>query len=194
MPRGRFPIVPGVVLAAVLGACAVGPAAGAEVADTTALGRLRSDARALRPLARSTLGRKFLDATSALAPARARVIWRDSSRTHAWSDRDAAALPDSVRARLVRRELDETFYWNTRYGSPLAYFRPLEILDGQGTHEVYARRVADFGCGMIGQLRLLALLGADAIGIDVDPVLAALYLSRATWERFGRARPAEGRP
>jgi SAM-dependent methyltransferase len=175
MRRGRFLMGPGVVLIAALGACALARAAGADVADTSALGRLRSEARALRPLARSTLGRKFLDATSALAPAGARVIWRDSSRTHAWSDRDAATLPDSVRARLIRRELDETFYWNTRYGSPLAYFRPLEILAEQGTLEVYARRVADFGCGMIGQLRLLALLGADAIGIDVDPVLAALY-------------------
>ena len=28
---------------------------------------------------------------------------------------------------------------------------------------------------MIGQLRLMALLGADAVGIDVDPLLRALY-------------------
>src|SRR5215471_17452473 len=124
MTRGRFALVPAVALAVGI----LVRAAGAEVADTTALGRLRADARALRPLARSSLGRKFLDATSALAPARARVVWRDSSRTHAWSDREAEALPDTVRARLVRREYDETFYWNTRYGSPLAYFRPLEIL------------------------------------------------------------------
>jgi len=41
--------------------------------------------------------------------------------------------------------------------------------------DVRGRRIADFGCGMIGQLRLLALLGADAMGIDVDPVLRALY-------------------
>jgi SAM-dependent methyltransferase len=171
MPRDRL----AVVLTAALAVCALAPTAGAGAADTTALGRLRADARALRPQARSSLGRKFLDATAALAPARARAVWRDSSRTHAWSDREARALPDSVRARLVRREYDETFYWNTRYGSPLAYFRPLEILAAEGTTDVHARRVADFGCGMIGQLRLLALLGADATGIDVDPMLAALY-------------------
>jgi len=29
--------------------------------------------------------------------------------------------------------------------------------------------VADFGHGSIGQLRLFAELGAEAVGIDVDP-------------------------
>lgn len=158
-----------------LAVCALAPVAGAASRDTTALGRLRADALALRPLARSTLTRRFLDATAALSAAMARVVWRDSSRAHAWSDREAAALPDSARRRLIRRDLDETFYWNTRYGSPLAYMRPLEILAGQGVTDVHGKRVADFGCGMIGHLRLLALLGADAIGIDVDPLLRALY-------------------
>ena len=181
------------LLAWCLAACALAPAAGATTPDTTALGRLRADARALRPLARSTLGRKFLDATAALAPARARVVWRDSSRAHAWTDREALALTDSARAQFIRREYDETFYWNTRYGSPLAYFRPLEILAGQGITDVYAKRVADFGCGMIGQLRLLALLGADAMGIDVDPLLRALYAEPGDLGPIPGTRATRGR-
>ena len=104
-----------------------------------------------------------------------RVVWADSSRTHAWTDAEALALADTTRARLVRRELDDGFYWNTRYGSPLAYLRPLEILSGAGVKSVDRARIADFGCGTLGHLRLLASLGADATGIDVDPLLRALY-------------------
>jgi len=144
-------------------------------ADTTALGRLRTDAKALAPLAHTTLARDFLAATADLPRVAPRTIWRDSSRTHAWSDAEAAALPDTMRARLVRRDLDETFYWNTRYGSPLAYARALDLLGDAGLRNVRGLHVADFGCGMLGQLQLLARLGADAVGIDVDPLLRALY-------------------
>jgi SAM-dependent methyltransferase len=144
-------------------------------ADTTALGRLRQDAANLRPLAHSALARDFLAATADLPYAAPRTIWRDSSRTHAWTDAEAQALPDSTRQHLVRRELDESYYWNTRYGSPLAYVRALDLLAANGVASVRGKRVADFGCGMLGQLSLLARLGADAVGIDVDPVLRALY-------------------
>jgi SAM-dependent methyltransferase len=151
------------------------PASAATPADTTALGKLRADATALRPLVRTPVARAFLDAAAELPRVPARTIWRDSSRTHAWSDAEAIALPDSTRARLVRRDLDESFYWNTRYGSPLAYVRALEVLGENGVRSLARQRVADFGCGMLGQLRLMALRGADATGIDVDPLLRALY-------------------
>ena len=161
--------------------------------DTTALGRLRAEAAALRPLAASPLGQAFLEATSLLPRVTTRVVWRDSARTGAWTDAEVRAYPDSVRARLVRRELDESYYWNTRYGSPLAYLRALEILAGHGLGDVRGRRIADFGCGMIGQLRLLALLGADATGIDVDPVLRALYNQPGDQGEVRGAKGAKGR-
>ena len=150
-------------------------AAIAAPADTTALGLLRADADSLRTLVRSPLGRAFLAVTAELPRITPRVVWRDSARTAAWTDAEAGSLPDSLRSRLVSRELDESFYWNTRYGSPLAYVRALELLSENGFRDARGKRVADFGCGMVGQLRLLALLGADATGIDVDPLLRALY-------------------
>jgi SAM-dependent methyltransferase len=104
-----------------------------------------------------------------------RTVYRDSAKTHAWSAREAAALSDSVRTRLVPRTLDEVFYYDTRYGTPLAYVRALEILAQHGVASVRGAKLADFGCGMLGQLRLLAELGAHATGIDVDPLLPALY-------------------
>ena len=49
------------------------------------------------------------------------------------------------------------------------------MLGTHGVKSVRGLRVADFGCGMLGQLRLLAENGATTIGIDVDPLLPALY-------------------
>jgi SAM-dependent methyltransferase len=167
--RLRYAVLMGTALLA-----RAGFAAAAEP-DSTAAGMLRAEAQALRPLAHSSLGRQFLDATSHVPTVTTRVVWTDSSRTHAWTDAEAARFADSTRARLVRRELDDGFYWNTRYGSPLAYLRVLEILSGAGVKSVDRLRIADFGCGTLGHLRLLASLGADATGIDVDPILRALY-------------------
>jgi hypothetical protein len=36
-------------------------------------------------------------------------------------------------------------------------------------------RIADFGCGKLGQIRFLAELGAHTVGVDVDPLLPALH-------------------
>ena len=137
--------------------------------------QLQAEARALAPLVKTSLARDFLGAAPKLPHIEPRTIYRDSARTRAWSAREAAALPDSARARLVPRTLDEKFYYDTRYGSPLAYVRALEILGQHGVKSVRGKRIADFGCGMLGQLRLLAENGAATIGIDVDPLLPALY-------------------
>jgi len=170
----------------------VGFAAAAQP-DTTAAEILRAEAEALRPLARSSLGREFLSATSLLPQIATRVVWTDSTRAHAWTDAEAHALPDSARERLVRRELDDSFYWNTRYGSPLAYLRPLEILSGAHVKTVDRLKLADFGCGTLGHLRLLAALGVDATGIDVDPLLRALYSESGDQGAIAGPSHGEGR-
>jgi hypothetical protein len=77
--------------------------------------------------------------------------------------------------RLVRRELDEFFYYNTRYGSPLAYLRPIELLAAHGVKDLDGVHLMDFGYGTVGHLRLLATLGAEVVGVEVDPMLRALY-------------------
>lgn len=150
-------------------------AASDTAAPTDPVARLKAEAEALRPIVSSSLARDFLDATERLPRTSPRTVWRDSARTAAWSDEQARALPDSVRAKLVSRALDESFYWNTRYGTPLAYARALDLLAKNGFGNVRGKRVLDFGCGTLGHLRLLASLGADAVGLDVDPLLGALY-------------------
>jgi len=176
--------------ALVLGAAAVQAqgAAFAPAAKPSRLERFREEVAALQPLVTHDLTRRFLAATSELPRVTTRTIHRDSARTRAWSAREYAALPDSQRTRLVARELDEAFYYDTRYGTPLAYARVLEILAADGVGDVSGKRIADFGCGTLGHLRLLASLGADCTGIDVDPLLPALYSEPGDQGAVGRGR------
>jgi SAM-dependent methyltransferase len=162
----------------VLVAPTLAPAARSDAPAEAAPSRvaeLKAEAKALAPLFKTPLVRDFLAAVPRLPSVQPRTVYRDSARTHAWSEREAQALPDTARAKLVPRTLDEKFYYDTRYGSPLAYARALEVLGARGVKSVRGLRVADFGCGMLGQLRLLAENGAAVIGIDVDPLLPALY-------------------
>ncbi len=147
----------------------------AAPADTTVVGEIRAEADSLRPLVTTQLARAFLDATTTLKNVAPRTVLHDSARTRYWTSEEAATLPDTIRARLVTRTLDEGFYYMTRYGTPLAYVRALEILSKAGFTDVAGRRIADYGYGTIGHLKLLAALGADATGIDVDLLLAKLY-------------------
>jgi SAM-dependent methyltransferase len=69
----------------------------------------------------------------------------------------------------------------------LAYLLPLERLGGVGFGGLRGKRVADFGHGGIGQLRLFAELGAKAIGIDIDPLQPVLYAAPEDQGRVGKA-------
>jgi len=143
--------------------------------STSRVVQLQAEAKALAPLVRTPLAREFLAMVPRLPSVQPRTIYRDSARTRAWTAREAEALPESERAKLVARTLDEKFYYDTRYGSPLAYVRAIELLGDRGVKNVKGKRIADFGCGMLGQLRLLAEMGAHTVGVDVDPLLTALY-------------------
>ena len=154
---------------------AASSAAWAAPDSTSQIAALAREAKAVRPLFRSKLVGAFLDAVPSLPRVAPRVVLCDSARTRCWTEAEASALPDTQRARLVRRELDEHFYYVTRYGSPLAYARPLELLSRASFADIRGKKIADFGYGTIGHLRLLASLGAKMHGIEVDPMLRALY-------------------
>jgi hypothetical protein len=127
-------------------------------------GAIRADAPVLRRLMTSALARRYLDAASQLPSVPSRAVIADGKR----------------------RVVDEEYYYTTRYGTPLAYARPLEILAQAGFADVAGRRIVDFGYGGIGQLLMLASLGADLVGVDVDPLLRAMYADRDG--AFGRGQ------
>jgi hypothetical protein len=164
------------VLATVAACLLLGATAFAAPPDSTSqVAVLAAEAKALGPLSHSKLVSDFLGAVKNLPRMEPRTVFCDSSRTHCWTETESAALPETQRARLLKRTLDETFYYTTRYGSPLAYARPLEILSQAGLRDVRGKKIADFGYGTIGHLRLLSSLGAEMHGIEVDPLLKALY-------------------
>src|SRR5262245_30141676 len=144
-------------------------------ADTTALGELREQAIALKPLVKTLAVQAFLDSTRALPFPGSRTLYMDSSRTHFYSEPQSRELGDEARAKLIARTLDDHFYYNTRYGTPLAYARPLDLVAQQGVKSFTGWHIVDFGYGGIGHLRLLASLGANVVGVDVDPLLPVLY-------------------
>jgi hypothetical protein len=141
-------------------------------APATGLAQIRREAEAVRPIVKSGLARAFLDATAELPAVAARTLYRDAEKKTVITSSAADRLEPDARKALTPMPVDETYYYTTKYGTPLAYARPLDLL---GLDGVEGLKILDFGYGTIGHLRLLALLGADATGVDVDPLLPALY-------------------
>ena len=132
---------------------------------------IRAQAASLRPVVASPLAQRFLDAADLLPSIRRRTI----------------TLAGATRV------VDEEYFYTTRYGTPLAYTRPLELLARAGLDDVAGRRIVDFGYGGIGQLLMLASLGATAVGVDVDPLLRAIYADRDGRFGAGSLRTLSGR-
>jgi SAM-dependent methyltransferase len=173
------------------------PAADAPAA-ITGVARIRQDAAALRPYFKTPLALRFLDATADLPTVPARRIYIDSAAKAYVSEEAAAKRSDADRAKLKPVDINETVYYGTKYGTPIAYARPLEVLAARtGTRggDLSGKRVLDFGYGMIGHLRLLAQMGAEAVGVDVDPLLPAIYSAPGDTGPVGagRVRIVDGR-
>lgn len=144
-----------------------------EAAPPPILEQLKSEAAAMMPLVESAPAKDFLGAAGSLPRIEARTIYR--GKDGAITAAEFAGLAPEKQALWKKFVLDDRFYWTTRYGSPLAFTRTVELAAQNGFAGFANARVADFGFGSVGQLRLMAGLGAHAAGIEVDPVLKALY-------------------
>lgn len=154
------------------------PPAPAPKPSYNAVSKIRETALNLRDFITSPMARSFLVSAEVLPAIEPKDILATPSRQF-YSPAQAEALPEADRAKLLRRTLDDTFYYNTRYGTPLAYARPLDLL-ATADHPspmrgLEGRRILDFGYGNIGQLRMMAGTYADAVGVDVDSLLVAYY-------------------
>lgn len=117
----------------------------------------------------------FLRATDSLPDPGQRTVWRTKDRSQAYSQAEYETLADDKKADLTKRDCDASFYYQTGYGTPVIYARPLELAARAGDGTLRGKKVLDFGYGMIGQLRMLATLGCEVQGIEVEPLLRALY-------------------
>lgn len=140
--------------------------------------RLRREAAALRPLSTTSLARSFLASAAALPPVGSRMLYRTADKKQVLTAEAWARLPEAERAAFTPLPIDEESYWG-RFSTPLAYARPLEVLGEAGVAPAPGTRLLDFGYGGAGHLRMLASLGFSTTGVDVDPVLTALYADPA---------------
>jgi SAM-dependent methyltransferase len=172
--RGMSPVV---VLVLGLAAIICSPPLQAPVSPAVPSGRalLQREAKALEPLVTSRLARGFLRATFELPAIAPRKLFLDGASKVYLTETAANVLSADAKRKLKAVPVDEAFYFTTKYGSPLAYARPLDLVAASGLQEVAGRKILDFGYGTVGHLRLLAGLGADVVGVDVDPLLPALY-------------------
>ena len=153
---------------------------------------LKREAIALEPLVTSALAKDFLKATANLSPAPPRTVYLDEAAKTYKSESAAATLTKEEKSKLKRVDLGDSFYWTTKYGSPLAYTRALDVLGRSGLENVSGLKILDFGYGTIGHLRLLASLGASITGIDVDPVLHAFYSDQSDQGTVKNPRGPDG--
>lgn len=140
----------------------------------TGLAAIRADAKKAQSLVRTELAREFLRASAHLPSPKPRKIYRDAERKY-HSAGQYKRMTKEQRSTCTGIDVTEDIYYYTKYGTPLAYMRPLELLGQVGLKDANSLRVLDYGYGGVGPLRLLSILGADAVGVDVDPFLPALY-------------------
>ena len=137
---------------------------------------LKAERELLLPHCETDLARAFLGAIDALPTPESRVLYWRRRPFGAWSEAEALATfgPGEL-GELIRLEWGEAEFYAPLYGTPLAYARPLDVVATRGFESAAGKRILDFGYGGVGQLRLLALLGADTVGVDVHPFLPAVY-------------------
>lgn len=140
---------------------------------------LREQGETLRALVASEAGKQLLRAIVRLPSIATRVVHLQREKRLALTPVQFEALPQAPatdRDGFVAKEYDETFYYNTGYGSPLVYARVIDLAATRfGLGPMAGLKVMDFGFGSIGHLRLMASLGADVTGVEVEPLLRALY-------------------
>ncbi|HEX6885161.1 MAG TPA: hypothetical protein VF530_17435 [Planctomycetota bacterium] len=142
------------------------------------LATLRTEAERIAGLVECRGTRAFLAATNALPAVEPRTVLYDAKAREAVTPEQHTRLATAEQARFQPTEYGPEFYYTTRYGSPLAYARALEVLGravGPATDALSGKRILDFGYGGIGHLRMLASLGCDVVGVDVDSLLHAYY-------------------
>ena len=146
-----------------------------QIADSAIVRQIMGEADKLSTMAQSDLAKNFLRATRSLPAVGVRKAWQRPNNQTYVAQSQYAGLPEAERNKLVVVELDEYRYYYTKYGTPLGYLRLLEVMSNNGIPDVANKKILDFGYGGIGHLRLLASLGANMVGVDVDSYLEALY-------------------
>lgn len=124
------------------------------------LPELRRIAKKLEPQLTSPWVKQWLANVEQLKPVKPTTWWCSKDKQTCTSKKDPA---------LVERVADDEFVY-ARITDPIGYGRAYEILASHG-FSPSGKRVLDFGYGNVGQLLMLARLGAEVHGLEVDALL-----------------------
>jgi SAM-dependent methyltransferase len=141
--------------------------------------QMMQQAAALSPQITTPFGRALRGGFGCLRPIQPMVAYYNKKTREALSADAAAKMTAEQLADFEKREIDTQFYYYTRYGTPVAFARPAEILGRAGITGADGLKLVDFGFGSIGQLHALASMGADVTGIEVDKLLEVMYAGEA---------------
>jgi hypothetical protein len=150
----------------------------------TVIDQLKQEAAAVSPLLNTQLAKDWLAGVDHLPEPGKRTVYRTPDKEYL-NEAGFKALTEKDRSAAKKVELDPDFYYYTKYGTPLAYVRIWELAAKNGLIDLKGKSIADYGYGGVGQLRLSALQGARAVGIDVDSLLPALYSEPGDAGKFG---------
>jgi hypothetical protein len=167
------------------------PATRSQATKDSAVATLRREAQALERLVTSPFAKDFLRASASLPSITGRTLYFNESTRAYLTAKAFAGLDAAKRKGFEPFPVDESFYYTTKYGSPLAYARAIDVLGLPSPGRNSSLKILDFGYGTVGHLRMLASLGAQVTGVDVDPLLPALYSAP---EDQGAVKNARGRP
>lgn len=140
------------------------------------------EAQALAPFATTRAAQDWLAQAGRLPEVETRTVYYSFGPKRGYTTAQHELLSEADREGLTEGEIktDETYY-DTFYGTPTAYVRALDLAATelqQGTDKVFGWegvKILDYGYGQIGQLRMLAQCGAHAVGVEIDPILEAIY-------------------
>lgn len=138
---------------------------------------LRKEAGSVMQLIANMDVRKVAFSTTWLPVIDERVIYVDKRWTKAFTGEEFEKLAEEEKKTLHPEKFDGYRFYFTRYGSPLAYLRPLDLVADAigGPMPLRGKKIMDYGYGTIGHLRLMASQNMDVTGVEVDPSLKALY-------------------
>jgi hypothetical protein len=148
-------------------------------APLSGVAQLRAESRLLAPLGTSEQAKAFLGATAHLPSISPRVLHMNREKRQVLTPEQFEQLPPppaTDRDGFTPRDYNETFYYSTGYGSPLVYARLIDLAASRYQLQPWSGlKALDFGYGAIGHLRLMASLGADVHGLEIEPLFKALY-------------------
>lgn len=164
------------ILTLVLAALSFSVAVAQTDTALTPLEQIQHDAAAMLPLVNSDIAKNLLAAYASLPAVSApRVVYYNRVKRDALTENEYQAQSLDTTSGYLRREFGEDFYYFTMYGTPVAFSRALDLVGQAGLQSLDRARICEFGFGSIGQLRALASCGAEVHGIEVEPLLRALY-------------------